>query len=99
MQPSYIQDALYKNNTDARAASRAIDLYKADRGSSKTKSKSAAHAVGRTSSSTPKAAGRASFSESQVQNMSMHEYSKQEAAIEEAMSNGNFDYDISGGAR
>ena len=95
------QNALYRNNTDARAASRAIDLYKYDmsKSNTKTKSKSAAHAVGRTSSSTPKAAGRASFSESQVQNMSMHEYSKQEAAIEEAMSNGNFDYDLSGGAR
>jgi phosphopantetheine adenylyltransferase len=95
------QNALYRNNTDARAASRAIDLYKYDmsKSNTKTKSKSAAHAVGRTSSSTPKAAGRASFSESQVQNMSMHEYSKHEAAIEEALSNGNFDYDISGGAR
>ena len=95
------QNALYRNNTDARAASRAIDLYKYDmsKSNTKSKSKSAAHSVGRTSSSTPKAAGRASFSESQVQNMSMHEYSKQEAAIEEAMSNGNFDYDLSGGAR
>ena len=95
------QNALYRNNTDARAASRAIDLYKYDmsKSNTKNKSKSAAHAVGRTSSSTPKAAGRASFSESQVQNMSMHEYSKHEAAIEEALSNGNFEYDISGGAR
>ena len=95
------QNALYRNNTDARAASRAIDLYKYDmsKSNTKSKSKSAAHSVGRTSSSTPKAAGRASFSESQVQNMSMHEYSKHEAAIEEAMSNGNFDYDLSGGAR
>ena len=95
------QNALYRNNTDARAASRAIDLYKYDmsKSNTKSKSKSAAHSVGRTSSSTPKAAGRASFSESQVQNMSMHEYSKHEAAIEEALSNGNFDYDISGGAR
>ena len=99
MQPSYIQDALYKNNTDARAASRAIDLYKADRGASKTKSKSAAHSVGRTSSSTPKAAGRATFSESQVQQMSNVEFGKNVEAIEEAMQTGNFDYDLSGGAR
>ena len=31
----YIQDALYKNNTDAVAAARAIDLYKADTGKEK----------------------------------------------------------------
>ena len=32
LQPQYIQDALYKNSTDAKAAARAIDLYKADKG-------------------------------------------------------------------
>ena len=95
------QNALYKNNSDARAASRAIDLYKYDmsKSNTKTKSKSAAHAVGRTSSSTPKAAGRAKFSESQVQQMSNVEFGKNVEAIEEAMQTGNFDYDLSGGAR
>ena len=29
-QPKWVQEALYKNDTDARSASRAIDLYKAD---------------------------------------------------------------------
>lgn len=93
------QNALYKNNSDARSASRAIDLYKYDMSRSTTKSKSAAHAVGRTSSSTPKAAGRAKFSESQVQQMSMQEFSKHEEAIQESMQNGTFSYDLSGGAR
>ena len=29
-QGKWVQDALYENDTDARSASRAIDLYKAD---------------------------------------------------------------------
>ena len=40
MQPAYIQDALYKNNTDAHAAARALDLYKADTGRRKTTTRS-----------------------------------------------------------
>ena len=35
VQPQLIQDALYKNNTDALAAARAIDLYKSDTGKRK----------------------------------------------------------------
>ena len=95
------QNALYKNNSDARSASRAIDLYKYDmsKSNTKTKSKSAAHAVGRTSTSAPTSGGRATFSESQVQQMSMQEFSKHEEAIQEAMQNGTFSYDLSGGAR
>tara|TARA_B100000767_G_C19744289_1_gene527719 strand:+ start:791 stop:1570 length:780 start_codon:yes stop_codon:yes gene_type:complete len=95
------QNALYKNNSDARSASRAIDLYKYDmsKSNTKTKSKSAAHAVGRTSTSAPTSGGRATFSESQVQQMSMQEFSKHEDAIQEAMQNGTFSYDLSGGAR
>ena len=31
-QPKWVQDALYENETDARSAARAIDLYKVDRG-------------------------------------------------------------------
>ena len=34
-QPDYIQKALYDNETDAKAAARAIDLYKADKGLNK----------------------------------------------------------------
>lgn len=101
MQPAYIQDALYKNNTDAMAASRAIDLYKADKGvrTTKAKPKSAAQAVGRTSSSAPSAAGKATFSESQVAAMSDRDYEANEDAILEAMRTGAFTYDMTGGAR
>lgn len=100
MQPMYIQDALYKNNTDAVAAARAIDLFKADTGMRKTTSKkSAAQAVGRSTSVAPKGEPKAKFSESQVAKMSDKEYDANEAAILEAMRSGEFTYDVSGGAR
>jgi hypothetical protein len=101
MQPQNMQDALYKNNTDARAAARAIDLYKSDTGKRKTPSKrSAAEAVGRSTSSAPAAVGKAKFSESQIARMSDREYEANEEAILEAMrTKGAFIYDVSGGAR
>jgi hypothetical protein len=100
LQPTYIQDALYKNNTDAVAASRAIDLYKADKGKKRSTSKSAAQSVGRTSPTSPTpTGGRAKFSESQVQAMSDREYEKNEEAILEAMRTNSFVYDVSGAAR
>ena len=101
-QPQYVQDALYKNNTDARAASRAIDLYKADRGIKRRKKatpQDAASAVGRTSSAQAPVSGRKRFTESQVQKMSAREYEANEAAILESMRNNTFEYDLSGGAR
>ena len=50
-QPKWIQDALYENDDDARAASRAVDLYKADKGIKTKKSsssKDAAKAISKT---------------------------------------------------
>ena len=101
LQPLYIRDALYKNSTDAKAAARAIDLYKADKGIRKksTTAKSAAESVGKTSRSVPGTQGRAAFSESQVAQMSEAEYAKNETAILEAMRSGNFNYDMTGAAR
>ena len=101
MQPLYISDALYKNNTDAMAAARAIDLYKADTGKRKSSSKkSAAQAVGRSTSAAPAATGKAKFSESQVARMSDREYEANEEAILQAMrTEGAFTYDMTGGAR
>ena len=99
-QPQSIQDALYKNNTDARAASRAIDLYKADTGKRKSPNKkSAAQAVGKTSRSAAPTGRNATFSESQIEAMSSRDFEKNEEAIMEAMRSGNFTYDITGGAR
>ena len=101
LQPLYINDALYKNNTDAMAAARAIDLYKADTGKRKSSSKkSAAQAVGRSTSAAPAATGKAKFSESQVARMSDREYEANEEAILQAMrTEGAFTYDMTGGAR
>tara|TARA_R110001606_G_scaffold324333_1_gene471137 strand:+ start:672 stop:1436 length:765 start_codon:yes stop_codon:yes gene_type:complete len=100
VQPLYIQDALYKNNTDATAAARAIDLYKADMGKTKRSNpKNAASSVGRTTTSVPSTGGKARFSESQVSRMSVADYDKNEDAILEAMRSGQFVYDMSGGAR
>lgn len=98
LQPIYIRDALYKNNTDAHAAARAIDLYKADKGK-KRGSASAAHSVGRTSSTAPTPTGKRKFTESQVSKMSDKDFAKNEEAIMEAMKNGSFVYDLSGAAR
>lgn len=98
-QPSAIQDSVYKNNTDVRWAARTIDLYKIDTGKRKTSNKSAAEAVGRTSSSAPKTTEKAIFSESVVQAMSDAEYEANEEAITAAIQAGNFSYDISGAAR
>jgi len=101
-QPQYVQDALYKNNTDARAAARAIDLYKADNGIKRKRpvsTKDAARSVGRTSSANAPVSGRARFSESQVEKMSPREYEANEDAILDSMRNGSFEYDLSGGAR
>jgi len=100
MQPTYIQDALYKNNTDAVAAARAIDLYKADKGKKRTGTRSAAQSVGRTSAATPApTGGKQRFSESQVAKMTDRKYDKYEDAILDSMRTGNFVYDVSGAAR
>lgn len=100
-QPKYVQDALYRNNTDAKAAARAIDLYKSDKGIRKVKPKStasAAESVSRSGVASP-SKGRATFTESQVQRMTAAEYEKNEDAITEAISKGLFEYDVSGAAR
>lgn len=100
LQPKWVQAALYENETDAAAAARAIDLYKAD---TKRKPgrppKDAAQAVGRSASSAPVGVPKGKFTESQVSKMSTREYEANEAAIMEAMKAGQFVYDISGAAR
>lgn len=98
LQPSQMQDSVYKNNTDAMWASRTIDLYKSDKGKKKV-DRSAAQAVGRTSSSAPAAVGKSAFSESMVNKMSIQEFESNEKAIDASRAAGTFSYDISGGAR
>lgn len=104
-QPKYIQDALYKNETDAIAAARAIDLYKADMGMITEKrsdaqlEKDAAKAVSKSSKGSPSSSPNAQWSESRVASLKPHEYEKYEEEIFQAMQSGKFVYDMSGAAR
>ena len=103
-QPKWIQDALYENDNDARSASRAIDLYKADMGIGKKKTKSDKDAAKSVSAkdtrSKPQENEEASYlKESEVQRMSAQEYENRSDEIMEAIRSGKFIYDVSGNAR
>jgi DNA repair exonuclease SbcCD ATPase subunit len=104
-QPTWIQKALYENDDDAKSAARAIDLYKADMGTSKkntgNKEKDAARSVKtkgeRNRPATTTEAG--AFKESVVEKMTPQEYEKNSDAIMESIRGGSFIYDVSGSAR
>ena len=103
-QPKWVQDALYENDNDARSASRAIDLYKADKNIAKSKpasNKDAARSISnRTSRNEPDANNTdGAFKESQVAKMSPQQYEKAADAIMDAIRTGKFVYDMSGSAR
>ena len=109
-QPKWIQDALYENETDARSASRAIDLYKADKGIDSPRKKNtkrppankkAAKLVNPRSSKAPPEADQdtGKWKESVVDGMSPQEYEKNADSIMDAIRNGEFVYDVSGNAR
>ena len=101
-QPSWVQKALYENETDARSAARAIDLYKVDMKIADTKKeksdKGAASLVTAKNTSNiakTKSSQSNQWRESQVAKMKAHEYEKNEKAIDEAIKSGNFIYDVS----
>ena len=104
-QPKWVQDALYDNDSDARSAARAIDLYKADMGIATAKksnsSKDAAKSVNTKSTrSKPQDTEESSYlRESQVDKMSNKEYETHADEIMEAIRAGKFIYDLSGSAR
>ena len=101
-QPKWIQDALYENNNDERAAARAIDLYKADKSITTKKpiSKDAAKAVNAKSERLALDNDTSgAIKESDVQKMSAQEYEKRSDEIMEAIRGGKFIYDLSGNAR
>ena len=103
-QPKWVQDALYENDSDARSASRAIDLYKADMGiktKKTTSNRDAARSVGnRSGRSAPSEDSKSGvFSESQVSKMSAQQYEAVSDEIMEAIRTGKFVYDMSGNAR
>ena len=103
-QPDWVQKALYENDNDARAAARAIDLYKADKGIAKAKKtdpKEAAMAVdtrrGRTTPAVEDTDGV--FYESQINKMSDREFEAKMEDIEKARRAGKIVFDLSGAAR
>ena len=103
-QPKWVQQALYENDTDARAAARAIDLYKADKKIATKKStsnKDAAQSINtRGGRSAPSGEDKDGvIYESQVAKMSTLEYEKYQEEIGKAIKSGKFVYDLSGNAR
>lgn len=104
-QPSWIQQALYENDNDARAAARAIDLYKADMGLTKSKKPkedtSAAQGVGtRSSKSAPSDNDTDGIIyESEVAKLTSKQYEQYQEDIAKAIRSGKFVYDLSGKAR
>ena len=94
-QPSSIQKWIYDNANDADLASRAIDLFKKDKGidvpkketKSSSKTKSAADMVStKTTAVEPKS--EKVWSEREIAAMSMDEFDKYESEISEAMQQG-----------
>lgn len=104
-QPKWIQQALYENDTDFVSAGRAIDLYKADlakagkgkRNDSRDAAQSVATRTGRSAPAGEDTDGV--FYESQVDKMTAHQYEANQEAIQKAIKNGKFVYDLSGSAR
>jgi hypothetical protein len=103
-QPKYIYEALYVNDYDARAAIRAIDLFKADTKPQKKvqpDTRDAARTVKTPSNSQSPAGGDSDVVlESWVESLGRKGYTAEvDAKVSEAMRNGKFVYDISGAAR
>jgi len=103
-QPQWIQNALYDNDNDARSASRAIDLYKADKNIGKKKTidykEAAKSIVTRGNRSTPDENNlEGVIYESQVAKMSSKQFEANMDAIQKAQASGKFVYDLSGAAR
>jgi hypothetical protein len=95
-QPRWVQSALYED-TDVKAAARAIDLYKLDKGIKKTTpEKNAALSVNTRNRVAPKDDTSSGwYSESQVAKMSDKEYAAKAEEIDKAQREGKFRYDLS----
>ena len=99
-QPKWIQSALYENDTDFLGAAKAIDLYKAETGKkAKKEDRSAAKAVRSSKRSEELTESKNTWSESRVRKLSGADFERHQEEIEKAIRSGNFDYDLSGGAR
>ncbi len=90
---------------DVRAASDAIKMFKLETGYGKKPSnpvdtqRQAAQSTPRTPAVAPSAEGEIKYSESIIKKMSHREYLQHEKAIDKAIPEGKFEYDLSAGAR
>ena len=103
-QPKWVQDALYENSDDPASVVRVIDLYKVDKGLTKTakkaKAKDAASTVTkRTKTQVDVEEANDAIRESEVAKMSDREFEERSDEINKAIRSGKFVYDVSGKAR
>jgi hypothetical protein len=101
-QPKMIQQALYENDDDHLAASKAITLYKLEtaRDNGEVNPREAARSVNtRRKTQEPTGQNKTKWSESKVRKLSSNQWEKHSEEISEAISSGNFEYDESGAAR
>ena len=103
-QPKWVQDALYENSDDPASVVRVIDLYKVDKGLTKTakkdKAKQAASTVTRRSKTDVDVEDASDvIRESDVAKMSAKEFEAKSEEINKAIRSGKFVYDMSGNAR
>jgi hypothetical protein len=103
-QPKWVQDALYENADDPASVVRVIDLYKVDKGLTKTakkaKAKDAASTVTRRSKTDVDVDDASDvIRESEVAKMSDKEFEEKSDEINKAIRSGKFVYDVSGKAR
>jgi|TARA_R110000803_G_C11934597_1_gene315814 hypothetical protein len=95
-QPQSIADGIYKNNKDAKWAARVIDLYKADTGLTKKKSKSspsAADAITKTPARdvSTNAGNKKIWKASEIRTLKPWQFEKLESEIDAARSEGRID--------
>jgi len=103
-QPKWVQDALYENADDPASVVRVIDLYKVDKGLTKTakkeKAKEAASTITRrTKTDVDVDDANDVIRESEVAKMSAKEFEARSEEINKAIRSGKFVYDVSGNAR
>tara|TARA_Y100000389_G_scaffold30260_1_gene25648 strand:- start:2890 stop:3789 length:900 start_codon:yes stop_codon:yes gene_type:complete len=103
-QPKWVQDALYENSDDPASVVRVIDLYKVDKGltksAKKAKAKNAASTViKRTKTQVDVEDANDAIRESEVAKMSDREFEERSDEINKAIRSGKFVYDVSGKAR
>lgn len=103
-QPKWVQDALYENLDDPASVVRVIDLYKVDKGLTKSakraKAKDAASTVTKRSKTQVDVEdANDAIRESEVAKMSDMEFEERSDEINKAIRSGKFVYDVSGKAR